>query len=81
VLDVGAGNRQFVKIAANEYDLEATGLEIFQASADFARDVIGVDLSVDRPRRRSVRNRDEADLTHRSERRLSRQARTAPCPG
>ncbi|MDW3217522.1 MAG: class I SAM-dependent methyltransferase [Acidimicrobiales bacterium] len=47
VLDVGAGNGYFVKLAAEEYGLAATGIEISEASAAFARDHLGVDLLVE----------------------------------
>jgi len=47
VLDVGAGNGLFTKIAGEEYGLDATGIEISAASVDFARDVLGVELLVE----------------------------------
>lgn len=47
VLDVGAGNGYFVKLAAEEYGLAATGIEISEASAAFAREHLGVDLLVE----------------------------------
>lgn len=46
VLDVGAGNGLFTKIAGEEYGFDARGLEISQDSAAFARKVLGVDLLV-----------------------------------
>src|SRR5262245_3455397 len=44
VLDVGAGNGFFVYLARKEFGLEADGLEISEAEANFARDVFGVAL-------------------------------------
>lgn len=47
ILDVGAGNGYFTKLARDEYGLDATGIEISDASADFARDVLDVELVVE----------------------------------
>ncbi|GJM38230.1 MAG: hypothetical protein DHS20C19_15970 [Acidimicrobiales bacterium] len=47
VLDVGAGNGYFVKLAAEEYGFAATGIEISAASAAFASEHLGVDLLVE----------------------------------
>lgn len=46
VLDVGAGNGFFVKVARDDFGLDATGVEISASSAEFAREVLGVDLEV-----------------------------------
>lgn len=47
LLDVGAGNGFFTKVAGEEYRLDATGIEISAASATFAHEVLGVDLLVE----------------------------------
>jgi len=44
ILDVGAGNGLFVKLAAEEFDLRATGIEISRPSVEFAQATLGVDL-------------------------------------
>lgn len=44
LLDVGAGNGYFVSLAAREFGLQATGLEISAEEIRFAKDVIGVQL-------------------------------------
>jgi len=47
LLDVGAGNGYFVYIAASEFSLKASGLEISRKEVQFARDMLGVDLLKD----------------------------------
>lgn len=44
LLDVGAGNGLFVKIAAEEFGWRSRGTETSTASIDFARKVLGVEL-------------------------------------
>jgi SAM-dependent methyltransferase len=44
ILDVGAGNGSFVKIAREEYALRAIGIEPSKAETEFARRVLGEDL-------------------------------------
>lgn len=44
VLDVGAGNGYFVFLARAEFGLQADGLEISAAEAEFARKIFGVEL-------------------------------------
>lgn len=44
VLDVGAGNGYFVFLARTEFGLQAEGLEISDAEAEFARRFFGVEL-------------------------------------
>jgi 2-polyprenyl-3-methyl-5-hydroxy-6-metoxy-1,4-benzoquinol methylase len=44
LLDVGAGNGYFVSLAAKEFGLKATGLEISTEEIRFANDVVGVQL-------------------------------------
>lgn len=44
LLDVGAGNGYFVRLASNEFSLEAKGLEISKEETQFAKDVLGVQL-------------------------------------
>ena len=44
LLDVGAGNGFFVHLARTEFSLEATGLEISAAQADYALQMFGVEL-------------------------------------
>ena len=44
VLDVGAGNGYFVFLARTEFGLQANGLEISDAEAQFARRMFGVEL-------------------------------------
>jgi 2-polyprenyl-3-methyl-5-hydroxy-6-metoxy-1,4-benzoquinol methylase len=44
LLDVGAGNGYFVSLAAKEFGLDATGIEISNEEIRFAREVIGVQL-------------------------------------
>lgn len=44
VLDVGAGNGYFVALAAREFGLDATGIEISAEEIRFARDVLDVEL-------------------------------------
>jgi SAM-dependent methyltransferase len=46
LLDVGAGNGYFVKLAREEFGFDAGGIEISDAAATFASDVLGVDLMV-----------------------------------
>jgi SAM-dependent methyltransferase len=46
VLDVGAGNGSFLRVAREEYGLDAVGIEVSAESAVFARDVVGVDIQV-----------------------------------
>ncbi len=46
LLDVGAGNGYFVKLGRDEFGLAASGIEISDAAAGFASDVLGVDLMV-----------------------------------
>ena len=44
LLDVGAGNGYFVYLARTEFGLQADGLEISAAEADYARDTFGIEL-------------------------------------
>jgi 2-polyprenyl-3-methyl-5-hydroxy-6-metoxy-1,4-benzoquinol methylase len=44
LLDVGAGNGLFVKIARDEFGYEAVGLETSEKQVEFARTVVGVEL-------------------------------------
>lgn len=44
LLDAGAGNGLFVKIAAEEYGWQARGIELSQPAVEFARSVLGVKL-------------------------------------
>lgn len=44
LLDVGAGNGYFVDLAAREFSLASTGLEISETEVKYAKDVIGVQL-------------------------------------
>ena len=44
LLDVGAGNGYFVRVAGNEFDIHATGLEISEMAVEFARENLGVKL-------------------------------------
>lgn len=44
LLDVGAGNGYFVKLAREESGLEAAGVEMSARAVAFARDVVGVEL-------------------------------------
>jgi SAM-dependent methyltransferase len=44
LLDVGAGNGYFVYLARKEFGLQADGLEISDAEAEFARKMFGVEL-------------------------------------
>ena len=44
LLDVGAGNGYFVYLARTESGLDAAGLEISAAEADYARDTFGIEL-------------------------------------
>jgi SAM-dependent methyltransferase len=44
LLDVGAGNGYFVFLARREFGLQADGLEISDAEAEFARRIFGVEL-------------------------------------
>jgi SAM-dependent methyltransferase len=46
VLDVGAGNGFFVKVARDEFGLDAAGIEISPEAGAFAGDVLGVDLLI-----------------------------------
>ncbi|MEZ5245672.1 MAG: class I SAM-dependent methyltransferase [Acidimicrobiales bacterium] len=46
ILDVGAGNGLFTKLAVEEYGFVATGLEVSEESARFADSVLGVELLV-----------------------------------
>ncbi len=47
VLDVGAGNGYFVRLARTEFGLEATGVEMSRRAVELARDVVGVELVED----------------------------------
>jgi 2-polyprenyl-3-methyl-5-hydroxy-6-metoxy-1,4-benzoquinol methylase len=44
LLDVGAGNGLFVKIAGEEFGWRARGLELSNAEVNFAKDVLGVEI-------------------------------------
>ncbi len=44
VLDVGAGNGYFVKLARDEFGYSATGVEMSRPAVELARDVVGVEL-------------------------------------
>ena len=44
LLDVGAGNGYFVRVARNEYGMDAAGIEISATAVAFARENLGVDL-------------------------------------
>jgi 2-polyprenyl-3-methyl-5-hydroxy-6-metoxy-1,4-benzoquinol methylase len=44
LLDVGAGNGYFVYLAASEFSIEASGLEISRQEVQFARETLGIDL-------------------------------------
>jgi 2-polyprenyl-3-methyl-5-hydroxy-6-metoxy-1,4-benzoquinol methylase len=44
LLDVGAGNGYFVYLARKEFGIQADGLEISSAEADYARDTFGIEL-------------------------------------
>lgn len=45
LLDVGAGNGYFVYMAGKEFGLDAFGIEIAEKEIDFARRVVGIELS------------------------------------
>lgn len=44
ILDTGAGNGLFLKIAAEEYGWRARGIELSAPAVEFARSVLGVDV-------------------------------------
>ena len=44
MLDIGAGNGYFVYLAQNEFNLDATGLELSKKEIDFANKVLNVHL-------------------------------------
>jgi len=44
LLDVGAGNGYFTYLARGEFGMDADGLEISAAEADYARDTFGIEL-------------------------------------
>jgi len=44
LLDVGAGNGYFVYLARTEFGMQADGLEISVAEANYARDIFGIEL-------------------------------------
>ncbi|BCT69226.1 class I SAM-dependent methyltransferase [Nitrosospira sp. NRS527] len=44
LLDVGVGNGYFVALAAKEFSLDASGLEVSKEEIRFAKDILNVQL-------------------------------------